>query len=233
VHDTHEQVGVAERLNRTKTELARAMLIDAKLLRYLWAEAMSHAIWIKNRSPTQALDGRSPYQAHYGEAPDLSKLVPFGMQAWVKIVGAGKLDSHAEPGYFVSFDSKSTGYRIYFPGKRMVKPEQEVIFNVDQIGDTVMIPGEVLSEGEKQKVIQDCPKQAEKLKAEELTNTRAPIPSDNDDDAATGPENEPANDDDPPRAKHRAPRTPAHTPDTRILQKPPQCRPSERECSRR
>jgi hypothetical protein len=43
VHDTHEQVRVAERLNWT-----RAMLFNSGLLTFLWAEAMHHAIWIKN-----------------------------------------------------------------------------------------------------------------------------------------------------------------------------------------
>jgi hypothetical protein len=93
VHDTHEQVGVAERMNRTKVELARAMLLDSRLLRFLWAEAMSHAIWIRNHSPTRALDGRTPFEARYNTRPDMSNVVPFGTRAWVKIVGAGKLEA--------------------------------------------------------------------------------------------------------------------------------------------
>jgi hypothetical protein len=48
MHDTHEQVGIAEQMNQTKVELARAMLLDLKLLHFLWVEAMSHAIWIRN-----------------------------------------------------------------------------------------------------------------------------------------------------------------------------------------
>ena len=59
----HEQVGVIERWNRTKAELARAMLIDSKLPKFLWGEAMSHAAWIKNRSPTCGLDGETPFHA--------------------------------------------------------------------------------------------------------------------------------------------------------------------------
>jgi len=62
-HDTHEQVGVVERWNRTKAELARAMLIDSKLPKFLWGAAMSHAAWIKNRSPTCGLDGETPFHA--------------------------------------------------------------------------------------------------------------------------------------------------------------------------
>ncbi len=97
VHDTHEQVGVAERLNRTKVELARAMLLDSKLLRFLWAEAMSHAIWIKNRSPTRALNGKTPYATKFGKKPDMSNLVPFGTRTWVKKAKSGKLESRWIP----------------------------------------------------------------------------------------------------------------------------------------
>jgi len=43
VHDSPQQNGVAERLNRTLVEHACAMLIAQGLLKYLWAKAISHA----------------------------------------------------------------------------------------------------------------------------------------------------------------------------------------------
>ena len=154
VHDTHEQVGVAERWNRTKVELARAMLIDSKLPRFLWGEAMHHAAWIKNRSPTRALNGSTPFQVRYNTAPNLSHLVPFGTRAWVKTVNAGKLEARARPGHFVGFDSTSTGYRIYFPDKRKIRIEREVAFNLEETTDPVYWTAETQSEGEKSKLIQ-------------------------------------------------------------------------------
>jgi hypothetical protein len=91
------------------------MLIDSKLPRFLWAEAMNHAAWIKNRSPTRALNNGTPYKARYGKKPDMLRVVPFGMRAWVKIVDAGKLEPRAMLSHFVGFDAMSTGYRIYVP----------------------------------------------------------------------------------------------------------------------
>ena len=129
VHDTHEQLGVAERANRTVLELARAMLLDAGLPRFLWDEAVRHAFWIKNRSPTRALNGRTPYEAKYRKVPDMSKVVPFGTRTWVKIVDAGKLDPRAKLGFFVGFDHESTGYRIFYADKRRVNVEREVAFH--------------------------------------------------------------------------------------------------------
>ena len=48
------QNGVAERFNRTLIELVRAMLIAKDLPSFLWDEAVSHATYIRNRSPTRA-----------------------------------------------------------------------------------------------------------------------------------------------------------------------------------
>src|SRR4051812_33222900 len=87
----------------------------------------------------------------------MSNLVPFGTRAWVKKTKAGKLESRAKPGYFVRFDKTSTGYRIYYPEERVVRPVREVIFNPDEVPTEIMLPGEIQSEGERKKVIQDLP----------------------------------------------------------------------------
>jgi len=66
---TPEQNGKAERLNRTLVETTRAMLLDAKLPHTFWAEAVSTAAYLRNRSPTTALEGTTPHQAWYGQKP--------------------------------------------------------------------------------------------------------------------------------------------------------------------
>ena len=48
VHDTLEHNGVAERLNCTLLERVRAMLFFSGLLKSLWGEAISHAVYLKN-----------------------------------------------------------------------------------------------------------------------------------------------------------------------------------------
>jgi Reverse transcriptase (RNA-dependent DNA polymerase)/gag-polypeptide of LTR copia-type/Zinc knuckle len=141
VHDTHEQVGVVERWNRTKIELARAMLVASGLPKNLWAEAVNHATWLKNRLPTKALSGGTPFEGRYKKKPDLGGLVPFGTTVWVKIVGAKKLDKRARKGHFVGYDMTSTGYRIYFPDKRKIGVEREVAFNMTD--DQSFIPPDI------------------------------------------------------------------------------------------
>ena len=49
---TPQQNGLAERLNRTLIEKARAMLQAAELAEKYWGEAVMTAIYLKSRSPT-------------------------------------------------------------------------------------------------------------------------------------------------------------------------------------
>jgi hypothetical protein len=92
VHDTHEQVGIVECFNRTKLELAHAMLFDSGMPMFLWAKAINHVHWITNHSPTHALDGKSPFECRFKKKPDMQNLVLFRTHAWVKFYNAGKLE---------------------------------------------------------------------------------------------------------------------------------------------
>src|ERR1700677_1402278 len=78
-----QQHGVAERPNRTLVELMRAMLIDSKLPKFLWAEAVLHAAYVRNRAMTTALTGKTPYEAMFHTKPDISHLRPFGSDVYV------------------------------------------------------------------------------------------------------------------------------------------------------
>ncbi len=50
-----QQNGVAERFNRTLMESTRSMLVESGLSKTLWAEALSTAAYLRNRSPTKAV----------------------------------------------------------------------------------------------------------------------------------------------------------------------------------
>ena len=55
VPKTPQQNGVAEHLNRMLVEMARSMLLDSKLPKKFWGEAISTAVYLKNRSPVKVL----------------------------------------------------------------------------------------------------------------------------------------------------------------------------------
>ena len=107
VHDTPQHNGVAERLNRTLLEKVRAMLHDSRLPRSLWGEAVRHAVWLKNRTPTKVLDGATPLEAATGKVPDLSRVRPWGSHVWVRVEAGDKLGGCVVEGYWVGIDDGS------------------------------------------------------------------------------------------------------------------------------
>ena len=88
------------------------------------------------------------------------------MAAYVKDLTAGKLDARAKKGHFVGYDSKSKGYRIYWPEKRLITVERNIVFNQDNanVSDEIAIThGRTQSEGEDDKIIQPPPNKDESL----------------------------------------------------------------------
>ncbi|GJU74358.1 retrovirus-related pol polyprotein from transposon TNT 1-94, partial [Tanacetum coccineum] len=67
-----QQNGVVERRNRTLIKAARTMLIYAKALLFLWAEAVAIACYTKNRSIVRLRYGKTPYEILHDKLPDLS-----------------------------------------------------------------------------------------------------------------------------------------------------------------
>jgi hypothetical protein len=144
VHDSPSSNGAAERGNRTHMNTARAMMIGAGLPRNLWAEAVRHDVWLRNRAPTRALpELKTPFEVATGKKPDLSQLCEWGATVWVKRLDAGKLDPRAEEARFVGFDDESKGFRIYWPKKFKVSIERDVYFDKNQ----ALQPDEVSIEG--------------------------------------------------------------------------------------
>ena len=71
---TPQQNGKAERMNRTILDNVRAMLYHAKLPLYLWAEAVSTVVYLRNRSPTSSFKGATPYERWHGVKPNIEHL---------------------------------------------------------------------------------------------------------------------------------------------------------------
>ena len=137
---------------------------------------MKHIAWLKDRSPHRALDGKSPYEIKHKEAPHLANICEFGTVAYVKDLKVRKLDPRAKLRQFMGYDSESKGFHIYWPNKWSVTVEHNVIFNQEDIltrSDHVVIPGDVLSEGEREKLIQH-PENTAKTNDEQPDNQNKP-----------------------------------------------------------
>ena len=74
---------VSERFNRILGERARAMLRGSSLPRFLWAEAMSTATYIYNRTISPMSDIHTPYELLFGVRPDVSNLRAYGCVCYV------------------------------------------------------------------------------------------------------------------------------------------------------
>ena len=62
-----QQNGIVERRNRTLLEMTRCLMKARGVPNHFWGEAIRHATYIINRTPTRALIGVTPYEKFYGE----------------------------------------------------------------------------------------------------------------------------------------------------------------------
>src|SRR5271168_1899707 len=159
-HDTPEHNGIAESLNRRLLERTRAMLHQSGLPKFLWGEAIMHATWLKNRTPTRVLENMTPYEALTGSKPDLSCLPEWGAKVWVHDREKGKLDGRSNIGRWVGFDEESThAHRIYWPDRRIVSIERNIKFDdnfvlIPTVVDTPL-EGENSEEGQEEVPTED------------------------------------------------------------------------------
>ena len=128
---TPEQNGVAERMNRTLMESARAMIAHAGLSNEYWAEAVATAVYLKNRTTSAVKEGMTPYEKWYKRKPDISHLKVFGCVAYAHIPDCErrKLDKKAEKLHFVGYCKNSKGYRLLDEKTRTIVKRRDVTFN--------------------------------------------------------------------------------------------------------
>jgi hypothetical protein len=81
------QNGIAERMNRTLVELARAMVDAQQLPEFLWEPAVAHAAYLRNRAYTKPLKGKTPYETWVKKKPDISHLREYGAPVWILLQG--------------------------------------------------------------------------------------------------------------------------------------------------
>ena len=146
VHDTPEHNGVVERLNHILLERVRSMLHASQLPKFLWGEAVKHAIYLKNRTSTKALDNKTPFEVFYGVKPNLCGLPEFGCRVFVHSPGGSKLDVQAVDGRWVGFDEESSGHHVYHPQKWNISIECSVKF--DPTETEIYLPHNAPLEGE-------------------------------------------------------------------------------------
>ncbi|GKC56343.1 retrovirus-related pol polyprotein from transposon TNT 1-94 [Tanacetum coccineum] len=110
-----QQNGVVERRNHTLIEAARTMLIYAKALLFLWAEAVATACYTQNRSIIRLRHGKTPYELLHDKLPDLSFFHVFGALCYSTndSENLGKLQPKADIGIFIGYAPTKKAFQIY------------------------------------------------------------------------------------------------------------------------
>ncbi|GJT46936.1 putative ribonuclease H-like domain-containing protein [Tanacetum coccineum] len=110
-----QQNGVVERRNYMLIEAARTMLIYAKALLFLWAEAVATACYTQNCSIVRLRHGKTPYELLHDKPLDLSFLHVFGALCYPTNdnKNLGKLQPKADIGIFIDYAPTKKAFRIY------------------------------------------------------------------------------------------------------------------------
>lgn len=123
--------GVAERFNRTLLQKSRAMILESKLSKEMWGEAVLCATYLINRSPTVSIEGNvTPAEMFYNRKPNLNNLKIFGCLGYRKIPKEklqGKFEPRGECTIMIGYTHN--GYRLWNPLERKVIISRDVVFD--------------------------------------------------------------------------------------------------------
>jgi hypothetical protein len=129
---SQQQNGISERWNRTVLDPVRSMLTHGGMPNKLWAEAVSTAVYIKNRLPSRALPNSTPFARSTRKKPDISHLRTFSCLAFAWIHGdlRKKLDNHAYKCVLLGYSAEtSTQYRVMDVNSGRVFIARDVTFH--------------------------------------------------------------------------------------------------------
>nr|GEW42722.1 retrovirus-related Pol polyprotein from transposon TNT 1-94 [Tanacetum cinerariifolium] len=134
---TPQQNGVAERMNRTLLERARAMLATASLGKSFWAEAVNTACYVINHSPSTAIELKTPIEMWTGKPVNYSDLHIFRSPVYVMYNSqkTTKLDPKSRKCLFLGYADGIKGYRLWDPTAHKVVVSRDVVFMEDKNQD--------------------------------------------------------------------------------------------------
>src|SRR3954466_14186058 len=95
----------------------------------LWAEAVNHAAYLINRSPSIAIDLQTPEEIWRGEAVDYSTLRIFGRPAYSLVDShkKNKLVAKSRKCKFIGFTTGVKGFRLWDPEKGTAFTSRDVV----------------------------------------------------------------------------------------------------------
>ena len=112
------------------------MLADAKLPHKFWAEALTTAVYLRNRSPTKAVERMTPFEAWNGERPKVDHLRIFGCTSYAHVAKdeRQKFDSKATKCVLLGYGSETKGYRLYDLKRSKIIYSRDILFYESECG---------------------------------------------------------------------------------------------------
>lgn len=138
--------GLAERMNRTLVERGRCMLFDGNLNLKFWADAISTASYLVNRSPSRGLIEKSPQEIWTSKKTNVSHLRVFGCKAVMHVPMENRkmFDSKSKVCIMIGYSETSKAYRLMDPQTK-VFISRDVEFMEDERCMTCSAGGDELS----------------------------------------------------------------------------------------
>lgn len=126
---TPQHNGLAERKNRTLSEMVNAMLLNSKLPNNLWGEALLAACYVHNRIPSRKFKV-SPYEKLKGRRPNLEYIRVWGCIAYYRVPDPKrtKLGPKALRSIFIGYAENSKAYRLLDLESNVVVESSDVKF---------------------------------------------------------------------------------------------------------
>jgi hypothetical protein len=153
---TPQHNGFAERANKTIINMARCMMVQSKLAKEWWGEAVLTAMATTNCLPSIGKSKTSPLELLFGKSPNMSFFRPFGCKAWVvkpNQLRGSKFDPISWEGIMIGYSNNYLAYRIVrkddkkifetkhayfdessFPGLAAINPSTD-LFPLDPLPD--------------------------------------------------------------------------------------------------
>jgi hypothetical protein len=131
---THQQNGVAERKNRHLLDVVRTLLLESYVPSKFWVDALSTAVYLINRLPSQVLNFDSPYYRLYHQHPSYINLHTFGCVCSVHLPPheRNKLSVQSVECAFMGYSISHKGYICYDSCANKFRISRNVVFFENQ-----------------------------------------------------------------------------------------------------
>lgn len=115
-----QQNDVAKRKKKLIMEVARAMLDDPKLLKFLWVESMNTMVYVQTKVPHQALENKNPEYVFICVILDIGHRRIFGCPMYIHMSKdkRNKMEVTKKKCTFVGYCGNYKSFRIYVPSQR-------------------------------------------------------------------------------------------------------------------